>query len=144
MKKFILPLVGAILSISAGAFAGDVSMRDLPLADIRPSTGAYCQSISTYTWNQLTFPTSNPVFKRDGVWIYNPVGNSANMIYAITQSSGATASYAPLAPATTSQADGIIIKGNPASTLRVPYFMRLWFMSLNTAAETICGREYRQ
>ena len=144
MKKLLLPLAGAILFMSVGAFAEDVSMRDLSLSVIQPSTYPYCVALTTYSWTQFNPPESLPQFQRDGLWVYNPVGNSANMIYAITQSSGATASYAPLAPGTTSQVDGIIIKGNPASTLRVPYFMRLWLMSLNTAAESICGREYRQ
>jgi hypothetical protein len=145
MKRSYIPLLGVLAFLAFAGPASAFDIHEVPISDIKPSTSVLCVPISTSAWTQFPPSGYGNLRNRDGIWIAGPASLSANLVFAITASSTTNApGILPLAPATTNQIDGTVTKGVGPTTIRVPDWMRLWLLSLHTAAETWCGREYIQ
>lgn len=134
-----LALLGFCRTGRAGTF-----IYDSPIIEVNPSTGTYCQSISTSAFTQVPPQSLGNFARRNGLYVLNLPGNSANMGGVINSSFSVFG--LPVAPSTNTitSFDLLYIRGAPQNGLILGDQMYLWLISLNTSAETACWQEYRQ
>lgn len=139
MKKALLVFCFAAIGI---LFAKDARAEwktvPAPLVLVNPSTGTYCESISTSTWTKI--PSAGNSAGRSGIYVLNLPGNTANMGAQIIKESSNGDVVAPTGPIT--RYDLLLKKGDPERDFPYGENFYLYVISLHTAAETVCWQEY--
>ena len=137
MKLKTLPLLGGLFMLMglSGLAHAAINTSQSPIADVYPSTGPVCLSVSTMTWTQFPPASAGNWDKRDGIYFLVRSTNSANMVGILTNTdtapTGAVTSY-----------DMLFVKGSPQATIWADKRKYLWLISLNATPEIGCGREF--
>lgn len=136
MNKFVIRFFAAA-SVWFLAASAKVEAR---VIQVNPSTGTYCQSISTSTMTQVPPATVGNLSGRNGIVILNLSTNTANMGGTINTGTGWGSTIATAPSGTT--AELLFVKGYPHVTLEIGSNLFLWMISYHTSAETVCWQEY--
>jgi hypothetical protein len=123
----------AFLPILATAGIGTIESQ---VVTVNPSTGTYCQSISTSTYTRVPPASLGNMSRRNGIRVLNLPSNTANM--------GAVVSNSATAPADITNFDLLLVVDSAQSTYSIGDNLFLWVISLHTDAETACWQEYVQ
>lgn len=136
-------LLGAF-GVLAWAFPNKVQagtpVFESQVIDLSPSTGTYCQSISTSAYTQVPPASVGNYDRRNGIVILPLPANTADMGGIVNKGIGGIGSQ----PTGITQYNLLFKKGSAQTDLQVGDNLYLWLISLHTSAETVCWQEYRQ
>lgn len=136
MRCKYLPLLGGLfaLLICVGAAEAGVATNESPVVEVYPSTGPACINIATHSWTHWPPATVGNFSRRNGATIFTDsptdMGYISNM--SATAPSGATNRYDKS------------LKSKLHQDIQPADNIHLWFISLSTGPEVLCGQEYRQ